>query len=75
VSSESPRSPTLETHVNSLGELIPPGTSPVIPKSPDTEMPPGFPRRGDANEMSLEEEQLVNEGKGLLVSVISKYYE
>ena len=52
------------TPVNSLGELVPPHTSPHLCKSPDSEMPP-FPLRVDGNEMSLEEEQLANEAKGL----------
>lgn len=52
--------------MNSLTELVPPGTSPVAPKSPygDMTVPP-FPHRGDSNEMSLEDEQLAGEGKGL----------
>lgn len=60
-SSDSPRSP-LDTPANSVGELVPPGTSPLAPKSPDTEMPP-FPLRVEGNEMSLEEEQLANAAK------------
>ena len=52
------------TPVSSIGELVPPGTSPVMPKTPDGEMPP-FPHREDGNEMSLEEEQLAGQGKGL----------
>ena len=57
-SSDSPRSP-LDTPAGSLGELVPPGSSPVAPKSPDTERS-SFPLRVDGNEMSLEEEQLAN---------------
>ncbi|XP_020631979.1 C-Jun-amino-terminal kinase-interacting protein 4-like [Orbicella faveolata] len=59
VSSESPRSP-VGTPVNSIGELVPPGTSPVAPKSPDVDVSmPQFPaNRRESNEMSLEEEQL-----------------
>jgi len=57
-SSDSPRS-SLDTPASSLGELVPPGSSPVAPKSPDPEMS-SFPLRVDGNEMSLEEEQLAN---------------
>ena len=59
---DSPQSPSLGTPVNSLGELIPPENSPR-PKTPDTEMPL-FPIKVNANELSLEEEQLANERKG-----------
>ena len=67
VSSDSPRSP-LGTPVNSLGELVPPGTSPMAPKSPDVDVTmPQFPAdRRESNEMSLEEEQLAGVRKGLL---------
>lgn len=58
---DSPQSPSLGTPVNSLGELIPPENSPR-PKTPDTEMPL-FPIKVNANELSLEEEQLANERK------------
>lgn len=58
ISAESP----METPASSLGELMPPHISPLVSKSPDTEMQP-FPLRENGNEMSLEEEQLVNEGQ------------
>ena len=66
MSSESPRSP-VGTPVNSIGELVPPGTSPVAPKSPDVDatIPPFPANRRESNEMSLEEEQLVGVRKGL----------
>ena len=54
--------------MNSIGELVPPGTSPVAPKSPDVDVAmPQFPaNRRESNEMSLEEEQLAGVKKGLL---------
>lgn len=53
--------------MNSIGELVPPGTSPVVPKSPDVDVTmPQFPARRESNEMSLEEEQLAGVRKGLL---------
>lgn len=53
--------------MNSIGELVPPGTSPVVPKSPDVDVTmPQFPaKRRESNEMSLEEEQLAGVRKGL----------
>ena len=65
---DSPQSPSLGTPVNSLGELIPPENSPR-PKTPDTEMPL-FPIKVNANELSLEEEQLVNERKGRCLGML-----
>ena len=67
VSSDSPCSP-VGTPVNSIGELVPPGTSPVAPKSPDVDgtVPPFPANRRESNEMSLEEEQLAGVRKGLL---------
>jgi len=72
VSSESPRSP-VGTPVNSIGELVPPGTSPVALKSPDVDVSmPQFPaNRRESNEMSLEEEQLAGVRKGLLKLLLS----
>lgn len=65
---DSPQSPSLGTPVNSLGELIPPENSPR-PKTPDMEMPL-FPIKVNANELSLEEEQLANERKGRCLGML-----
>lgn len=75
VSADSPRSP-VGTPVNSIGELVPPGTSPGAPKSPDVDATmPQFPaNRRESNEMSLEEEQLAGVKKGLLKLSLSWLY-
>ena len=59
--------------MNSIGELVPPGTSPVAPKSPDVDATmPKFPlNRRESNEMSLEEEQLAGVRKGLFLLLFS----